>query len=83
VRIAAKAEAWEDNELRSAVENFEERLSSILDNCNGISVSDILTLPEDDLTLAVLRRSKRLDKDYRSLPEEEGVERPVDEGGEL
>lgn len=83
VRVTAKAEAWDDNVLRDAVENFEARLSSILDNCDGISIFDIQTLPEDDLTLADLRRFKRLDKDYRSLPEEEGVELPVDESGRL
>lgn len=83
VRVTAKAEVWDDNVLRGAVENFEARLSSILGNCDGISIFDIQTLPEDDLTLADLRRFKRLDKDYRSLPEEEGVELPVDESGGL
>lgn len=83
VRLTAKAEVWDDDGLLSAVQNFEDRFIRLLDECDGISVSDIQALPEDHLTLADLRQYKRLDKDYRSLPEKEDVERSVDEGGEL
>lgn len=83
VRLTARAQAWDDHELRRTLERFEERLSSILDDCDGISLSDVRTLPEEDLTLAHLRRLKRLDKDYRSLPEEEGLERPAGQDDEL
>ena len=77
VRIAAKTEAWENEETPAALSRFEERLSTILDDCPGVIVADddIQTLPEDDLTLADLRRFRRLDKDYRSLPERAGVPR--------
>lgn len=85
VRVTAKAESWENDELRGALERFEERLSSILENCAGIAIlnDDIHVLPEDDLTLEELLRFKRLDKDYRSLPSREGVDQPVDTGGEV
>ena len=80
VRITAKAEVWDNHSLRTALQNFEQRLSSILDGCTGIAIAedDIQTLPEEDLTLADLRRFKRLDRDYRSLPEQGDLGRPVD-----
>lgn len=78
VRITTKAEIWEDNRQCKMLDEFEEQFSRILDNCEGISVSDIRTLPEEDMTLADLRQFKRLDKDYRSLPKQKGVEQPVD-----
>lgn len=83
MRMTAKGEAWDDSGLLGALQNFEERLFHLLHSCEGVSVSDIRTLPEDQLTVADLRRFKRLDKDYRSLPEKEGVERSVGEAGEL
>ena len=85
VRITARTEAWEDEGARIALSRFEERFSSILDDCGGVNVAedDIHTVPEDDLTLADLRRFRRLDKDYRSLPERAGVEQPAEGGGEL
>ena len=49
----------------------------------NVADDDIHTLPEDDLTLADLRRFRRLDRDYRSLPERAGVEQPAEGGGEL
>ena len=85
VRITARAETWNTGAKLRALEDFEQRLSSILDDCQGISIAndDILTLPEGNLTLADLRRFMRLDKDYRSMPERAGVERLVDRSGEL
>lgn len=85
VRITARIEAWENEVTRAALSRFEERLSTILDDCPGVIVADddIQILPEDDLTLADLRRFRRLDRDYRSLPERAGVEQPADGGGEL
>ena len=85
VRITATLETWEDEGRRQMLDRFEDRLVSILDDCNGIGISrdDILVLPEDDLTLADLRQFKRLDKDYRSLPEQDGMEQPADGAGEL
>ena len=85
VRVTAKADTWEDADAVAALDRFEERLSSILDDCDGIVIfdDDIQTSPEDDLTLADLRRFSRLDRDYRSLPQRGGVERPADGGGEL
>ena len=85
VRITARAGAWEYEPTRAALSRFEERLSTILDDCPGVIVADddIQTMPEDDLTLADLRRFRRLDRDYRSLPERAGVEPPADGGGEL
>ena len=85
VRITARTEAWENEGARTALLRFEERFSSILDDCQGVNVADddIHTLPEDDLTLADFRRFRRLDKDYRSLPERAGVEQPAEGDGEL
>ena len=85
VRITARTDAWENEETPVALSRFEERFSTIHDDCPGVIVADddIQTLPEDDLTLADLRRFRRLDKDYRSLPERAGVEQPADGGGEL
>ena len=85
VRITARIEAWENEVTRAALSRFEERLSTILDDCPGVIVADddIQILPEDDLTLADLRRFRRLDRDYRSLPERAGMEQPADGGGEL
>ena len=85
VRITARAGVWENAPTRAALSRFEERLSTILDDCPGVIVADddIQTMPEDDLTLADLRRFRRLDRDYRSLPERAGVEQPADGGGEL
>lgn len=85
VRITARIEAWENEVTRAALSRFEERLSTILDDCPGVIVADddIQILPEDDLTLGDLRRFRRLDRDYRSVPERAGVEQPADGGGEL
>ena len=85
VRITARTEAWDDEATLAALSRFEERFSTILDDCPGFVITDddIQTLPEDDLTLADLRRFRRLDRDYRSLPERAGVEPPADGGGEL
>ena len=83
VLVTARSDAWEDRGAVVALDRFEERLSSILDSCNGITVSDMGALPEDDLTLAQLRRYRRLDRDYRSFPKRHGVEPPADGGGEL
>ena len=85
VRITARIEAWENEVTRAALSRFEERLSTILDDCPGVIVADddIQILPEDDLTLGDLRRFRRLDRDYRSLPERAGMEQPADGGGEL
>ena len=41
----------------------------------GILLDDIEVKPEEDLTLAELRHFRRLDKDYRSLPEKNGSAR--------
>ena len=78
VRITTKAEIWEDDQQYKILDEFEEQFLSIFDNCKGISVSDIQTLPEEDITLADLRQFKQLEKDYRSFPKQKGVERPVD-----
>ncbi len=85
VRITAKTAAWNDEGLCTALQSFEERFSSILDGCEGIVIAedDIHTLPEEDLTLADLRRFRRLDKDYRSLPERDDTEQPIDPSSEL
>ena len=85
VRLTARTDAWENEETPAALSRFEERLSTILDDCPGVIVADddIQTLPEDDLTLADFRRFRRLDKDYRSLPERAGVEQPAEGDGEL
>lgn len=83
VLVTAISDAWEDRGAVAALDRFEERLSSILDSCNGITVSDMGALPEDDPTLAQLRRYRRLGRDYRSFPKRRGVESPADGGGEL
>ena len=85
VRISAKSDAWNHEGTLAALDRFEERLSSILDDCDGIIVSDddIHTLPEHDLTLAQLRQYRRFDRDYRSVPQRDGVGQPADGGGEL
>jgi len=84
VRITAKESAYDDERLRGLLDDFEDRLSSIIDACDGVVIADddIRHMPEEDLTLAELRRFKRLDKDYRSLPERDGVEQPVDPASE-
>lgn len=85
VRITAKAEAWEDPEQRVQLEEFEERFDKILEDCDGLVIAndDISTIPEEDLTLADLRNWKRLDVDYRSVPEAPGVEGPPDHADEI
>ena len=85
VRIAATVETWEDEGRRQMLQSFEERLVSILDRCDGVDVSDgdILVLPGGDLMLADLRRFRRLDRDYRSLREQDGVDRPADGADDL
>ena len=72
VLATAETEEWDDPEDRGLLEKFEEDLSDILGGCEevGISLYDIRVMPEEDLTLKQLRHFKRLDKDYRSLPEE-------------
>ena len=85
VRISAQSDAWDSEDSRVALNRFEERLSSIIDDCDGILLvdDDIDTMPESHLTLADLRKYSRLDRDYRSLPQREGVVHPADGGGEL
>ena len=85
VRITAPAETWDDSGRVRMLNSFEERLMSIIDDCDGVAISDvdIRVLPEDHLTLADLRRFRRLDMDYSSLPEQDGMEQPADGGGEL
>ena len=78
-----KRNPGEETGGRDALQGFEERFSSILDGCDGIADHDIRTLPEDDLTLADMRRFRRLDRDYRSLPERDDAASPADGGGEL
>lgn len=45
---------------------------------SGITVVDLRLSTEDDITYRNLRRYRRLDLDFRSLPEEAGVAAPPD-----
>ena len=83
-----RAAGWRQGSIARPADTralLEERFSSILDDCPGVNVADddMHTLPEDDLTLADFRRFRRLDKDYRSLPERAGVEQPAEGDGGL
>ncbi len=74
-------ERWsEDYKVLDSVENFVEELWKILNGCSGIEIyrDEIMKVSEADLTLGDLRHFERLDKDYRSLPEEEGKAIPVE-----
>ena len=42
----------------------------------GIEVVDLRLATEDDISYRYLRRYRRLDLDFRSLPEDEGVTAP-------
>ena len=79
VRATAYAHCWERKETSKLLEQFEERLAGILDDCPGIDIleDDIRVMPEDDLTVADLRNFKRLDRDYRSLAEESDTPLPI------
>ena len=79
VRITAFAESWDDTDSRASLINFESRLVEILEDCSGLEIADddISTLPEEDLSVAELRRFKRLDRDYRSLPEDNHAALPI------
>ncbi len=80
VRITANIEVWEKKESLKLLQNFENRFAWIVESCPGIQMleDDIVAVPEDDLTVADLRRFKRLDKDYRSIPLQPPVLLPVD-----
>ena len=79
VRVTYEERWSEDFEVLDSVENFLQRLSDILEGCQGIDLflGDIRKTSEEDLTLGELREFRRFDRDYRSLPEEEGKAIPV------
>ena len=82
VEILVMAEGIPGTEQRKRLEIFEKGLVEILAGCQGISVEDSRCLSESDFSVAELRRFKRLDKDYRSLPEQDGVSQPLASGTE-
>ena len=80
IRVTAEEKYFHGEEPSGDLEKFEKNLARILDGCGGISVEDTRCLPESDFTVADLRRFKTLDRDYRSLPEQDGVARPLAPG---
>lgn len=68
VLIAAESRTWGDHTARDLLEAFGQGMDAVLSACDGIAVSDVAAMPEDDVSLGLLRSYKRLDVDYRSLP---------------
>jgi hypothetical protein len=64
---------------RSDDDDFEMDFESCLGGCQGVQVDNISTLAENDVTLDMLRSYKRLDVDYRSLPDEETTDKPPEQ----
>jgi hypothetical protein len=71
VRITAAMPVWNNSDAQRLLARFEQELSDVLSGCDGVAlVEGIETMPEDDFTIGLLRVYKRLDVDYRSLPED-------------
>jgi hypothetical protein len=66
VILAVLAEDYVDDLKRQAIDEFEEKFQTIFNNRPHINCQDIRTMPEEDITLHILRRYKRFDIDYRS-----------------
>jgi hypothetical protein len=64
---------------RSDNVDFEKDLESCLRGCPGIQVVDIVSHDENDVTIGMLRSYKRLDVDYRSLPDDDSMEKPSEQ----
>ncbi len=78
--LIAYEDRWSSNlEALDLVEDFVKKVTDIFEDYekDDIVLEDINKLSEKSLTLSDLRVYKRLDKDYRSLPEEEGKAIPV------
>jgi hypothetical protein len=77
VILTALAEDLGDADKREQIDDFEERFISVfngrphicfaLKNPDDAESYDVRVLPEEDVTLSILRKYKRFDADYRSV----------------
>lgn len=88
VRLTALAEDLADNDKKESIDDFEERFIVAFNKRPHIKFApkypsdpesyDIRVLPEEDVTLSILRQYKRFDVDYRSSDDDasppEGIE---------
>jgi len=80
VILTVLAEDFEDDEKREQIDDFEEKFINIfesrqhirfaLKNPDDLKSVDVRILPEEDITLSVLRKYKRFDVDYRSVDDD-------------
>lgn len=80
VILTALAEDFDDAEKRDLIGDFEERFISVfkgrphicfaLKNPDDPDSYDVRVLPEEDITLSMLRKYKRFDADYRSVDDD-------------
>lgn len=80
VILTALAEDFEDAEKRDSIDDFEQRFIEVFSNRPHIRFAlknpddsesvDVRVLPEEDVTLSILRKYKRFDADYRSVDDD-------------
>jgi hypothetical protein len=80
VILTAIAEDFEKAEKRELIDSFEERFIEVigsrphicfaLKNRDDPESYDVRVLPEEDITLSMLRKYKRFDADYRSVDDD-------------
>jgi hypothetical protein len=80
VLLTALAEDFEETERRELLDDFEERFIQVigsrphirfaLKNPDDPSSYDVRVLPEEDVTLSMLRKYRRFDADYRSIDDD-------------
>jgi|GEM_PF-888689 hypothetical protein len=80
VILTALAEDFEDAGKRNSIDDFEQRFIEVfsnrphirfaLTNPNDAESVDVRVLPEEDVTLSILRKYKRFDADYRSVDDD-------------
>lgn len=80
VILTVLSEDLEDVKKRNLIDNFEERFISVFEgrphirfaikNPGDAESYDVRVLPEEDVTLSMLRKYKRFDADYRSVDDD-------------
>lgn len=78
--LTALAEDFDDIEKSGLIDDFEERFISVfkgrphicfaLKNPDDDESYDVRVIPEEDITLSMLRKYKRFDADYRSVDDD-------------
>jgi hypothetical protein len=86
VILTALDKYYDDASKRDLIDEFEERFISVfndrphirfaLKNPDDADSYDVRVMPEEDVTLSMLRKYKRFDADYRSI-DEDAVSPPV------